>query len=414
MISARVLAVCLAASTILCELNCLTTAATSGADAFTILHIGDSHTSADFFTGQVRRTLQARYGQGGVGYMPAGKPKGFRSALLDITVSKGWTYESLQSRDANPSDFSFAGYNVVAVEPGRSIKIRPYHELDFDSIEIEAMAQPGAGAIDVKVNGQVQSHRNLRASVEEPVLIKITPPSPPTTLQEISITTEGKGTVSLGSISIYNDRGGLTYDSVGYLGATINILNKLEPARFAAALHRINPSIVVLSFGTNEAASETLDVASYSDKYERVVRAIQAALPKAAVVLIAPPDFNEISPRSCPRPKRTDSICRETPEDESATGGSRCIWHTPSTLEQVREAQRKIAERHGFVYWNWGSIMPAECGAHKWFKETPPLMSPDHVHFTTIGYKKSADEFVSVLTPIIDRVKAGNDAVPHH
>jgi lysophospholipase L1-like esterase len=414
MISARVLAVCIAASTILCELNFRATAVASGANAFTILHIGDSHTSADFFTGQVRRTLQAQYGQGGVGYMPAGKPKGFRSSLLDITVSAGWKYESLQSRDANPSDFGLSGYNVVAVEPGRNIKIKPYHELEFDSIEIEAIAQPGAGAIDVKVNGQAQSHRNLRASVAEPVLIKIAPPSLPATLREVSITTEGKGAVSLGSISIYNDRAGLTYDSIGYLGATINILNKLEPDRFATALHRINPSIVVLSFGTNEAASETLDVSSYSDKYERVVRAIQAALPEAAVVLIAPPDFNEISPRSCPRPKRTDSICRETPEEESATGGSQCIWHTPPKLEQVREAQRKIAERHGFVYWNWGSIMPAECGAHKWFKETPPLMSTDHVHFTAIGYKKSADQFVSVLTPVIDRVRARSDAVSHH
>jgi lysophospholipase L1-like esterase len=415
MISARVLAVCLAASAATCELYCRSMAtAASASDALTILQIGDSHTAADFFTGQVRRTLQARYGQGGVGYMPAGKPKGFRSALLDINVSKGWTYESLQSRDANPSDFSFSGYNVVAVGSGKSITIKPHHELEFDSIEIEAMAQSGAGAIDVKVNGQVRIHRNLDGPVSEPVLIKITAPSPPTALQEISITTEGKGTVSLGSISIYNDRAGLTYDSVGYLGATINILNKLEPDRFAAALHRINPRIIVLSFGTNEAASETLDVASYSEKYERVVRGILAALPNATIVLVAPPDFNQISPASCRRSKRADLICRPPSDDNSTTKETRCAWYTPTKLDQVREAQRKIAERHGFTYWNWASIMPAECGAHKWFKETPPLMSPDHVHFTAAGYRKGADQFVSVLAPIIDKVRAGSDAISHH
>jgi hypothetical protein len=80
----------------------------------------------------------------------------------------------------------------------------------------------------------------------------------------------------------------------------------------------------------------------------------------------------------------------------------------------VRDVQQKIAERYGLVYWNWGSIMPAECGAHKWFKWTPPLMSPDHVHFTAVGYRKSADEFLAVLTPIIDRVRAGSHAVSHH
>jgi hypothetical protein len=39
-----------------------------------ILQIGDSHTAADFFTGEVRRYVQARYGNGGPGYVEAGRP----------------------------------------------------------------------------------------------------------------------------------------------------------------------------------------------------------------------------------------------------------------------------------------------------------------------------------------------------
>jgi hypothetical protein len=386
----------------------------STTEAFTILQIGDSHTSADFFTGEVRRMLQTRYGQGGVGYMPAGLPRGFRSAILKVSASAGWTYKSLQSRGAKSSEFRFSGYDAVATESGETIKIEPHEPLEFDSIEIEALAQPGGGAIEVQVNGQVESHRDLQARVAQIALIKIAAPNPVATLQELLITTKNKGTVSLASISIYNDHSGLTYNSVGYSGATINILNKLDSAQFAAVLRRINPSIVVLSFGTNESASKALDLTSYKDKYERVIRDINSALPTAVIVIIGPPDFNQIS-SACPKPKRPGAVCQEAPaatlptassdhEAASAVGATaqneaRCVWYTPTKLEQVRDVQRKIAERHGLIYWNWGSIMPAECGAHKWFKASPPL--------------KSANEFVAVLNPIIDRIRVGSDAVPH-
>src|SRR5215469_17361924 len=62
-----------------------------------ILQIGDSHTAADYFTGEVRRILQARYGNGGPGYLPFGKPHpGIRHTDITSTLSAGWTYSALQ------------------------------------------------------------------------------------------------------------------------------------------------------------------------------------------------------------------------------------------------------------------------------------------------------------------------------
>src|SRR5580693_9169708 len=43
-----------------------------GQRGLVILQIGDSHTAADYFTGELRQKLQARYGNGGVGYLDAG------------------------------------------------------------------------------------------------------------------------------------------------------------------------------------------------------------------------------------------------------------------------------------------------------------------------------------------------------
>ena len=54
-----------------------------GKRGIVILQIGDSHTSADFLTGELRRRLQARYGRGAPGYITAGRPHiGVRTSSL--------------------------------------------------------------------------------------------------------------------------------------------------------------------------------------------------------------------------------------------------------------------------------------------------------------------------------------------
>ncbi len=68
----------------------------------------------------------------------------------------------------------------------------------------------------------------------------------------------------------------------------------------------------------------------------------------------------------------------------------------------------------GLVYWNWASIMPSECGAHRWFTASPPLMAKDHVHFTIEGYRKSAEQFLNTLIPVIEKVRVGANAISNN
>ena len=67
-----------------------------GQRGLVILQIGDSHTAADYFTAELRQKLQARYGNGGVGYLDAGKPHiGVRSGAMKVAASPGWTYHAI-------------------------------------------------------------------------------------------------------------------------------------------------------------------------------------------------------------------------------------------------------------------------------------------------------------------------------
>ena len=263
-----------------------------GKRGLVILQIGDSHTAADFLTGELRRRLQARYGRGAPGYITAGRPHiGVRSSSLKITASSGWSYKSLQRPDAVPAEFWLSGYNAIASAAGEVMTFTSDRPQQFEMIELEVLRQPGGGSIDVKLDGVTETTYNLASPKVEPVVIRLVPARGATDkVRELSIKTASQGHVSLASVAIYNKHSGVTYNSIGYPGAQASLVNKFSNRLFANDLMRINPQIVVLSFGTNEAANEKLDLAVYAKSYERIVEKIKSVLPGVVIVVIGPPD----------------------------------------------------------------------------------------------------------------------------
>jgi lysophospholipase L1-like esterase len=356
---------------------------TQGQRGLVILQIGDSHTAADYFTGELRQKLQARYGNGGVGYLDAGKPHiGVRSGAMKITASPGWTYHSIQRSD-NIAEFWLSGFNAVATAPG-------------------------GGAIDISLDGAVKSSADLNGTAVEPVVLRLRPDGAPSDrVRQIEIRTRGDGVVSIASIGIYQKQAGVSYNNIGYPGATIDLVNKFDEKLMADGLRRLDPQIVVLVFGTNEASKPNLDAARYERNYEKAIARIKAALPNVQIVLVGPPDGAERPPH-CLGKGPADAACHPAPPSDpnvSASEPADCDWHTIAHLDLVRDVERKIAERHGFVYWNWASFNPSQCASHQLVGASPPLMTPDHVHFTPAGYVKGADLFLDVLIPVIDKLQ---------
>jgi lysophospholipase L1-like esterase len=361
--------------------------------AITILQIGDSHTAADFFTGAVRKILQERYGDGGPGYVIAGHPHiGVRSDTLRVSDTSGWSYKALQKSN-DRAEFALAGFNAVAATQGRSMTFSSDRPLTSDMWEVELFRQPGGGSIDIRVDGVVKRSVDLDAPKVEPVVVQVD--AKPNS-QKLTVTTTAAGPVLLSSVSAYNRYAGLTYNSVGFPGATVDIMHKFDEKIFASELRRIAPQIVVLAFGSNEGFNGNLDLDRYAKSYRLAVSKIQAALPSARIVIIGPPDGA--------RPG----------SGGEAEGRTNCSWHTPSKLNGVRAVQRDLAKSQGLVYWDWSAIMPAECGAHQWVTKSPPLMARDHLHLSRDGYQLSAEEFSKALIPIVDKIRASVNVVSNY
>ena len=371
----------------------------------TILQIGDSHTAADFFTGEVRQILQARYGDGGPGYLNAGRPHpGVRSAVVKVNASAGWTYSALQ-KTSDVDQFYLSGFNASVSGSGESLAFAATQPAPFDMIEVEAVFGPGRGGVSIAIDDLPPVVRALEGPQTEKRVFRVTPSKgEPYDFRKLTITSTGGGPVTIASVGVFNRSYGVSYSAIGFPGATVDIVNQLNSRLFGEELRRLDPHVVVLAFGTNEGFNDNLDIARYSERYRVVLKKIRDNLPRARVIIVAPPNANRL-PGRCKGEGGGASCKAPGGEDQG------CFWSTPPQLNKVREVQRQIAKQDNLLYWNWGEVTPGECGAHSLVNASPRLMTPDHVHFTGEGYKAGARAFTKFLTPVIEQMRLGGDAV---
>jgi lysophospholipase L1-like esterase len=374
--------------------------------AVRILQLGDSHTAADFFSGELRQRLQTRFGIGSPGYLAAGTPRyGVRTGLFKVTASAGWTYQALQKSE-NTYPFWLSGFNAISAAVGNSITYTSDRLVTFDSIELEGIRQPQGGSVEVRLDGVLASTFDFKGTAIEPVVFRIRPQKKAIEqFRNLEIKTTTGGSVVMSSVAIYDSHSGVSLSSVGYPGAAVGILSKFVPDLLSDDLRRINPQIVILAFGTNEASNDMLRPESYASAYEQVLDRIKGALPSASIVIVGPPDGEERDSACKSAPAEAD--CRDATSAPAVRteshAGPDCRWHRLVKLTEVRDTESRIAAERGLAYWNWASIMPQECGAHRWVTANPPLMTPDHIHFTRGGYAMSADRFLPTLMPIVEK-----------
>ena len=352
----------------------------------TVLQLGDSHTAADFFTGRVRERLQQMFGAGGMDYLVPGRPHpGVRSALFDSDVSDGWSYEALQKSDES-HHFYLSGFNAIAHHAGASLSLKAKGGLAYDSVQVAFLKQPGGGRAEVLVDGQPSGDINLDGAADQRATLDVNAADHGEHgFHDVAVRSLTDAPVTVTGVEVNREGDGVSYVSLGFPGATVQLLQKLADDNLADDLKRVAPDVIVLAFGTNEGFNDALDVAAYTAQYEQIVKRLKSLRPQARIVIVGPPDGARVGGAT----------------SANASGGV-CHLPTPPKLALVREAQRRLAMRLEADFWDWSSAMPGPCGAQIWAAADPPLMAHDYVHMTTEGYKQSADRFADFLIPLIE------------
>ena len=318
------------------------------AEAIRVLHFGDSHTASDDWPGAIRGLLQAKFGEGGPGFVQAGRPfEGFRRFDAKGSESRGWRAEGLLSREGDGL-YGLAGVRQTTSRAGETLTL----DATGSSVELFYWKQAGGGAVTVEDNGAPLGTIETDGETGPGFWHQQVAAGP----HRFVLRTESSSPVTVFGWAVNQDRG-LTWETLGINGAQADLLLLWNEALMKAQIERRDPALIVLAYGTNEARRADWTVETYRDMLRQVLKRLRAAAPLASVLVIGAPD-------------------------QSIRSGGR--WTTFDGVDRILSAQREAALAEGCAFWNLRMAMGGKGSMKQWVMAG--LAQGDFVHLTGTGY----------------------------
>jgi lysophospholipase L1-like esterase len=354
-----------------------------------VIQFGDSHTAADVFTGALRTLFQQKFGDGGAGFQYAGYPfAGYRIHGTKRAQSTGWTALGTHLADIGDGKVGMGGVSLSTNAPGNWVSL----DADATSLEVQYMVQPGGGSIEIRDNdtliatlstatasaagvatavggGDLSAEGGDSAGVYRSELL----PGP----HHIEVLTIQDAPVRLLGLSTEN-ASGITYEAAGINGAEASLFLRWNDALQEPLLAAVNPALVVLAYGTNEASDRNWTEESYAAMFTRIVERIRRAAPSASILVVGPPD--------------------------RALRVGRRSWAPFAGVDRIVAAQRAVCRQMHCAYWDQRSRMGGLGSMREWVAVS--WAQPDHTHFTGEGYNELASALFSDILQQYDGAAA--------
>ena len=336
-----------------------------------ILQLGDSHTAGDYFTGQLRQSLQQEYGNAGIGWLTPGYIPNQRSAQVLMRHPSQWKLvDSKQQK--HTGTFPLGGL-LQKPSNNSALEMRIKDPQPQGKWTVHLWQQSPHKPWQIKLpNGKI---RQLAASDKNRAAWRhIEMPIDGTQLHGMKLLAPKSS--KLAGILLDKKAPGITLDALGITGSVAAVINRWDVATLKQQLSWRAHELIVLAYGTNEAFSNDFQQAIYEEELVKSIRLLRKLNPKAAILLIGAPASAKT------KPPLSKGICR-LPQ--------------PPALIRVQQSQRKIAKQEKTLYWDWAAAMGGNCIVEQWLKQKPELMRPDMVHLSKEGYYLSADRFYQAI-----------------
>ncbi len=323
-----------------------------------ILHIGDSHIQADFFTGTTRTLLQKEFGNAGLGLSFPG-----RAALTNesqcINSSSVGKWES--QRLINAEDAETMGIGGITLKTnfvGNSIKIKTINQADqqyaFNRLSIffqkdfssyHAVVKDSIGQPLAFIGPYTEEANNVSRLVL------------PYSINQVQIetiqTSQTQKHFTFFGISFENSNPGVRYHILGANGVKYKHFN-LAP-ELLEQTNALAPDLIILSLGANEAADHPNIDHKFEWQIEVLVSELRQFNPNAIILLTTPADFYKSQTNRNPG------------------------------IQTIKNKIVKFAEKNKLPYWNLHEVAGGNRAADSWKKER--LLNADGIHFLNEGYK---------------------------
>jgi lysophospholipase L1-like esterase len=331
----------------------------SGGDVLRVLQFGDSHTASDDWPAAVRARFQASFGNGGPGFVHAGRPfLGFRRWDAKSSMSRGWSPSGLLNRTTDGRN-GLAGVSLTTARAGETLSL----EAEGARVEVFYYQQPGGGSFTLKADEEVIGVVET-AGEEGPGFFAadLQPGS-----HRFELRTAGGGPVRLFGWAVENEAG-VTWETLGINGAQADLLLLWDEELLRSHIERRNPALIVLAYGTNEARRRDWTAESYAEAFGALLDRLRAATPTASLLVLGPPD----------------QYLR-----------LRSGYRVHEGVDRIVEAQRMAALARGCAFWDLRTTMGGKGSMRQWVNAG--FAQGDFVHFTAPGYRMIGESLYELI-----------------
>jgi lysophospholipase L1-like esterase len=330
-----------------------------------ILHYGDSPTTADLITGDVRARLQDRFGDAGRGYTLIAKPWAWYGHRGVEISDHGWKMRTgvglMREGIYGLGGAAFDG------QPGAWSKFR-LTESQQTAVDVEYLAKPTGGTFAVEADDQRIIEQTTSSDTMATASVHVELPTGTKTVS-IRPTT---GSVILFGADFRRGSSGLLYSSLGLNGATTTVLARvLQPVLWKQELDRAAPALVIVNYGSNESSFGAFVHKQYASELRLAVQRLRAAVPGTPILVMSPMDRGERS--------GMDEI------------------KTMTTIPEIVAIQRQVAAETHCAFFDTYDAMGGDGTMGRWYAASPRLVTADLLHPTPQGATIVAGLFVDQL-----------------
>jgi lysophospholipase L1-like esterase len=337
-----------------------------------VVHYGDSPTTADLITGDIRSILQERYGNAGHGFILPGKPWAWYQHTGVRVEGSGWQMVPASHFEARDGMFGLGGVSFTGGANAQSKIV--FENAAYTRFDFWFLRQPDGGVLTVTANGAELARIDTSGEAGRADFAAVESATPASKL-ELHVT---QGHVRLFGVTSENALTGLVYDSIGLNGASVTVLSRMfNPAHWAAELQHRRPDLVIINYGTNEADFADFIEKQYEKELREAVRRVRAALPRTSILIMSP-------------------------MDRGHRNGAGAIETMP-TIPRLIEIQRRVAKDTGCGFFSTYQAMGGEGTIARWYAAQPRLVSADFIHPYPAGGKIIAGVFTREITSGLNR-----------
>ena len=245
-----------------------------------IVVLGDSFIEGDIFTAPLRKSLQDKFGGGGVGWMPlSSTTAGYRTSVRH--EFSGWTDQSVLGSAKKGQTFS--GHYFTGHEGSRVSYSLPRGSHNFDRAVLYYMAPEGI-SLSVKVADSTQTYQLAASSALQEHNLLTTPASS----FKMSLLSGNNG-LKLYGLALEANRG-ITVDNMslrGNSGHTINGIDESLTTRFCELRAY---DLIILQYGLNVANDKQKDYSNYAKTLRGIISRLRQVSPKSDILVMSVSD----------------------------------------------------------------------------------------------------------------------------